>query len=124
RARLEREHDNLAVAVAFAEESGPSSLHQELLVALGAFWSLQGHWYEGRARLETGLWLNQRLAPKLKLRLLGHTAAIAQRQGRLARARSLASERLSLAREQGDPAGLVGALMQLGVVALSERNYA
>jgi predicted ATPase len=123
-ARLEGEHDNLTAALTFAQESGQWSLYQELLAALGGFWSLRGHWYEGRTRLDAGLRLDQRLVPKLKLRILGHAAAIAQREGRLARARSLASERLSLAREEGDPAGLVGALMQLGVVALSERNYA
>jgi predicted ATPase len=123
-ARLEREHDNLNAALTFAQEEGQWSLYQDLLGALGAFWSLQGHWYEGRTWLDTGLRLDERLLPKLKLRMLGHAASIAQRQGRLDRARSFAKERLALAREVGDPAGLVGALMQLGVVALSEENYA
>jgi predicted ATPase len=121
-ARLERENENFNAALRFA--TGHWNLYRELLGALGAYWNLRGYWQEGRTWLDRGLRLDEGLLPKLKLRLLGHAASIELRQGRLARARSLADERLSLARDLGDPAGVVGALMQLGIVALSERNYA
>jgi predicted ATPase len=121
-ARLEGENGNFNAALRFAV--GHGNLYQELLAALGAYWNLRGRWYEGRTWLDSGLRPDEGLLPKLKLRLLGYAASIELRQGRLARARSLADERLSLARDLGDPAGVVGALMQLGIVALSERNYA
>ena len=120
-ARLEREHQNFNAALRFA--TGQWSLYEELLAALGAFWSLRGHWDVGRTWLDTGLSVDQGLAPRLKVRILGHAASIAQRQGRLERARSFASERLALARAVDDPTGRVGALMQLGVIAMSEQNY-
>jgi predicted ATPase/class 3 adenylate cyclase len=47
------EHDNLRIALTWAQDAGEPVLVLRLVAALGLFWDLAGHWTEGRA------WMSQ-----------------------------------------------------------------
>jgi predicted ATPase/class 3 adenylate cyclase/DNA-binding XRE family transcriptional regulator len=57
--RLEREHDNLRLALSWAHDRGQVELGLRLASALGYFWYSRGHFREGRAWLDGLLTLAQ-----------------------------------------------------------------
>src|SRR5207247_8882846 len=58
--RLEREHDNLRVALDRLEASGETQLALQLAGALAGFWFMRGHLAEGERRLEGALRADER----------------------------------------------------------------
>ncbi|PNY79723.1 hypothetical protein CVO96_17360 [Deinococcus koreensis] len=113
-ASLEREHSNLRAALGWALQHDPP-LALDLVAALGNFWSVHGHFTEGRHWLERALGGEGSAASRV--RALSAAGEIARMQGDHGQAERLLSASLTLAREQGDTSGMAAALNLLGVLA-------
>jgi predicted ATPase/DNA-binding SARP family transcriptional activator len=133
--RLEQEHDNLRVALAWSIGAGadpPTCLVPRgspeaglrLAGALWRFWDLRGYWNEGRA------WLAKALArssaperPVGRAKALHAAAWLARRQGDFGTARTLAEEGVALFRGLGDRTNLALALVALGFAFKDPGDY-
>ena len=117
--RLEREHDNLRVALDHLAASGEHELVLQLAGALSDFWHDGGHVTEGRHRLESALQAEERPSAA-RARVLMGAASMAYGSGEIAVARSVAEQALELHRRFGDPRGAALDLNVLCVVAIEE----
>jgi predicted ATPase len=120
---LEREHENLRAALAWAIDSAPSQLGLRLTGALRIFWRVRGHLSEGRRWLEAALARADDESSGPRAKALYGASVLALRQGDHGPAKAWAQESLALCRELGDSAGAGRALQMLGSVAVGERNY-
>jgi predicted ATPase/DNA-binding SARP family transcriptional activator/Tfp pilus assembly protein PilF len=116
--RLEAEHDDLRVALAWGTSGGDPEPALRLATALGRFWEVRGHLSEGRG------WLEAALAaggggelPALRAYALNWAAVLAQHQGDYNAARGLYEHSLALRRRLDDRLGACGALVGLGNLA-------
>jgi tetratricopeptide (TPR) repeat protein len=121
--RLEREHDNLRAALAWALERGEAELGLQLAGALGRFWEMRGHLSEGQRWLERALsrWL-EASAPA-RAGALSVAGSLAYTRGEYERAAGLLEESLSLRRALGDQRGVALSLHNLGRVAYYRGDY-
>ena len=116
--RLEAEHDDLRVALAWGTSGGDPEPALRLATALGRFWEVRGHLSEGRG------WLEAALAaggggdlPGLRAVALNWAAVLAQHQGDYNAARGLYEHSLVLRRRLQDRLGTSAALVGLGNLA-------
>lgn len=116
--RLEAEHDDLRVALAWGTSGGDPEPALRLATALGRFWEVRGHLSEGRG------WLEAALAaggggdlPGLRAVALNWAAVLAQHQGDYNAARGLYEHSLALRRRLEDRVGTAAALVGLGNLA-------
>ena len=128
---LEREHDNLRVALAWAVAAEEVTVAWGLGAALWRFWYLRGHLTEGLAKLETVLALPEVLDPlplqisaPLRARVLYGTGVLSLDRGQAERAIGLLSDGLVLYREMGDAQGIAAALNALAVAERQQGDYA
>jgi non-specific serine/threonine protein kinase len=115
--RLQREHDNLRLALEWclaAPERGEQSL--ELAAALWWFWMKRGYLREGQECLERALAASGQAALALRARALMSLGSMTFFQGDLVRARVLLEESATLGRTAGD-LSVVG--FSLGMSALA-----
>jgi predicted ATPase len=103
--RLAREHDNLRAALDHLEASGDTQLVLRLAGALPQFWTLRGHWVEGRRRLESALRADER-PTAARAKALDGAAGVALSGGDGATARLWAEQALALYRQLGDARGI------------------
>ena len=113
--RFDLEHQNFREALEFLIRTGDADWGMRLGSALFHFWELREHFAEGRALLERLLKLPGTAQPKMRARLLFHTAIFAQ--GDFASAQKLQEESLKVSRELDDHRGVAVALNALGVTA-------
>jgi non-specific serine/threonine protein kinase len=120
--RLETEHDNLRTALGWALERGgaDAELGLRLAVALERFWSMRGHWTEGRRWLEKALEKSGDVPAPLRAKLLW---AMGYRQEDPEQAAALLQESLAIYRELRDKQGIARALSELGNVALVQNDF-
>jgi hypothetical protein len=125
RARVERENDNLRVALRWLIDHGEAEYAQRLSGAMGSFWMLDGRASEGRAWLREAEALpgGQRKTTA-RVRMLDAAASLAAEQADYTIARQFAAEALELGRELGDDAGTGMALLQLALLAWYRREFA
>ena len=119
-ARLEREHDNLRAALAWATGAGAAGPALRLGGALYHFWATRGHWREGRAWLAQALALPDSGAPAERAARAGALYAagwLAGQQRDHPAAGPLYEEALRLAEALGDRGRVAFALVGLGHVA-------
>jgi predicted ATPase/class 3 adenylate cyclase len=125
-ARLEQEHDNLRVAIAWWENQDPTALLR-LVGALWQFWHLRGHFSEGRKYLETALSRRTASAPgipeALQVKALTGVGRLALLQGDFAAAGVSLSEALSLSQVLDDKPLVALAMLYLGMVATHTAEY-
>jgi predicted ATPase/class 3 adenylate cyclase len=114
--RLEAEHDNLRVALAWALERREPESALRGAVAVSSFCLFQGHLTEGRRWVETAL-AAKNIDPRGRAEALNLLARIAKFQGDYQRSTQLMEESLHLAREVGDTRGVAQALSGLGSMA-------
>ncbi len=137
--RLEREHDNLRVALGWSEARGEAETGLRLVAALWWFWLIRGHLREGRAWVERLLRQEATTAAAtgteashgagepvltvpggLRARVLLAGGALAFRQGDEATAVPWLEQAEADARAAGDLRTAAQALRYLGTVALHQ----
>ena len=116
--RLEAEHDDLRVALAWGTSGGDPEPALRLATALGRFWEVRGHLSEGRSWLEAALTAGGGgELPGLRAVALNWAAVLAQHQGDYNAARGLYEHSLALRRRLDDRLGTSAALVGLGNLA-------
>jgi predicted ATPase/DNA-binding CsgD family transcriptional regulator len=123
--RLETEHDNLRVAMAWLLERGESEVAARLGWALWLFWGIRTHLAEGRRSMERALSARGSVAMSASARAKALFVAgmMANYQGDHLSAEPLVQESLRLFNELEDKVGTAYALSNAGYVALGKGRY-
>lgn len=121
--RLEEDHENLRAALGYARETGDTELWLRLVGAVWRFWFTHGHLSEGRRWLDGALAASGPAAGEVGAKALYGASVLASVQGDYQRARTLARQRLMLARELGDPTVVASALSGLANVESDAGEY-
>jgi predicted ATPase/DNA-binding SARP family transcriptional activator/DNA-binding CsgD family transcriptional regulator len=122
--RLETEHPNLRVALAWSLDGGEPETGLRLAGALWRFWDTHGHLSEGRRWLETALARCEAPPASARTKALRGAGALAWAQGDLNRAEQCFEECLAVHRRRGDRRGLAASLNGLGNVVQHRGEYA
>jgi predicted ATPase/DNA-binding CsgD family transcriptional regulator len=126
--RLEREHDNLRVAMNWLLERTEARESSELVLRLGAalwwFWLMRGHRHEGWNFLERALAGSEAGAELVRARALWAAGNLAAWLGYFEQGETLCQQSLELSRQIGDTAGMRHAGFHLGVVASAKGDFA
>jgi predicted ATPase/class 3 adenylate cyclase len=123
--RLEREHDNLRVALRWAAESGETRLALTTAAAMWRFWHLRGHLREGSRRVEELLRLPGAEAPTAeRARALIGLAGLVYWMGDYAAALRAYEEALPITRATGDRRLEAEVHYSLGYVRAIGRDWA
>jgi predicted ATPase/tetratricopeptide (TPR) repeat protein/DNA-binding XRE family transcriptional regulator len=128
---LEREHENLRVALRWAIRRRDVDFGARLALSMWRFWPERHHVTEGRRWLESVLALGQPASgveePTLSARRWAFlhlvTGMLASGQGDYDRAVELYEESLALYRNMGHMKGASGPLRELGVAAYHQGDY-
>jgi predicted ATPase/transcriptional regulator with XRE-family HTH domain len=116
-ARLEADHDNLRVALAWTIDHGDGMVGLRLASALWWFWETRGHYEEGRGWLGSALAAGStELGPHRAKALFG-AGVMTYRQGDTDSATALQEEALACFRALGDRQGAAWSLAFLGLIA-------
>jgi tetratricopeptide (TPR) repeat protein len=120
--RLEREHDNLRVAMRWLLERGESEEAARLGWALWLFWGIRGHYDEGRRSMEQALSVEGSVAMPAfaRAKALYVEGMMENYQGDHRSAEVLLEESISLFRELDDKLGTAYALSNAGFAALGQ----
>ena len=118
-ARLDREHENMLAALAWAAGAGEVATEVGLTAGLRLYWVIRGRFAEGRRLFERAV-AHSSGEPALHAQALFHGAAFAMRRGDLATARDEWTTALGLFRELGDDEESARCTAELGSVALAE----
>jgi predicted ATPase len=118
--RLEREHDNIRAALAYAVDSGDDNVALRLTAGSGTFWWIRGYWSEARRWLETALQRARTDNPALLYKTLEAAAHLAYRQGDDQRARQLAVDAVQRAHQLGDASAIARGLRVLALASSAE----
>ena len=112
--RLESEHDDFRVALAWLTRAGEAEWGLRLAIALFTFWERGAHLAEGRRRLDALLELDATHAvPALRARAAFAAGVLASTQRDFDRGKFLHRESLEIYRRLGDDRGLVVSLIAL-----------
>lgn len=129
-ARLDREHDNLRVALTWLLERAQTEGAQQaekalrLCAALYRYWWTRGYLQEGSTFLERALLVREGVAPHVLARALYAAAMSAFILYGVERAEALCKESLALSRETGETTDIANALFLLGRLARNRCQYA
>ncbi len=123
-ARLEREHDNLRVALEWSKlEKGGAEAGLRLTGALRGFWARRGHWREGREWLEAALVRSTEVSPLVSSGALLGATHFARRRGDYGLATTLGQKGLALCRALGDKDGTASFLSALSIVEALQGDF-
>jgi predicted ATPase/DNA-binding CsgD family transcriptional regulator len=127
--RLERDHDNLRVAMRWLMDDGREGKDRVMALRLGGalrrFWIVHSHISEGRNFLDNALAASEgvkELDAAVRAKALITAANLAVIQSDYQRAEVLATESLELFRELGDQSGVALSLYLLGTSAWTQGN--
>jgi predicted ATPase/DNA-binding SARP family transcriptional activator len=120
--QLEREHDNLRAALRWSLGEGDPLLGVRLAVALGKFWEIRGYLQEAHQWLEQVLRIDDGVPAATRAKMCSVAGHVAFLRGEYEQARALLEESLVLSRESGDTPGVVHALLNLALVALTHTD--
>jgi non-specific serine/threonine protein kinase len=96
--RLEREHDNLRSALAWALEREPETALR-LATALGQFWGMHSYLSEGRRWLEAALAKSEHAPAAVRVAALQEASWLAQSQGDYAQAKAFLEQSIAVRQE-------------------------
>ena len=122
--RLEREHDNLRVALTWAISVGEAEIAARLGWALEVFWWIRGYQHEGRRWMEQVLVMRDQLSLLLQTRAVMAAMTTAYGEADDAAVERYAAELMDLLRRLGsDPYAEAFARAGLGLVAIKRGDY-
>jgi predicted ATPase/DNA-binding SARP family transcriptional activator len=121
--RLEHEHGNIRVALAFAVEQRDADSAVRLAAALGRFWQIHGHLVEARRAYETVLALEGEAPLRAQQRCHNGLGIMLGEQGDYDGAGRAFTRALELAQGLGDDVRAGMAYTNLGNLALFRRDY-
>ena len=104
--RLEAEHDNMRAALSWWMEAGEAESALRMAGALVWFWTVRGHFSEGRRWSEEALVKVEEVSPARAKALQG-SGFMAFKEGDYDKARQSLEQSLALYRQQGDMKGEV-----------------
>lgn len=119
-ARLDAEHDNIRAALTWALASGATETGLRLARALDNYWTLHGHFREGRRWLDAVLSADESAPSPVRVRALLSIGWLARSQDDSVAAEPYLTEALETAETLGDFEGHVVALQSLGQVCLQQ----
>jgi non-specific serine/threonine protein kinase len=122
--RLEADHDNLRAALTFALAQNDHETALVMGAALWEFWYIRGHVTEGLQWLDQALALAPDSSSTPLVQTLIGAGQLAHYLGESDRARSYLTRALTLARALGDPIDIGLTLLELGIIAEDEGNFA
>jgi non-specific serine/threonine protein kinase len=122
--RLSADHDNFRAALSALTSPELEELEAAVSMAgaLGRYWSVRGHWSEGR-RLCAELLAVPAPPSSARAKALHWSGVIAYRQGDYAASRELHGQALAIRRDLGERAGIAASLETLGIVAHDLGEY-
>jgi predicted ATPase len=120
--RLDAEHDNLRAALDHFGSTGQNQEALALAAALARFWTMRGHFTEGRARLEQ-LLARDATPTAARASALNGAVSLVTGQGDNEAGNRYAGEALALHRALGDEHGVAFSLYQLGAVAGENEDF-
>lgn len=115
--RLEREHDNLRVALHFRLSHGHPLSALRLTTSLAAFWEAHGHLEEGLGWLGQALAAGEDADPAARAWAMFMASRLMDQRGEVGEASTLLQGSLPLFRQVGDARGEIFALAHLGSAA-------
>jgi tetratricopeptide (TPR) repeat protein len=115
--RLEREHDNLRVAMARLLASGDVDAAVRLSWALWVFWWIHNYQSEARRWAEQILERGSKVSPRVRARALCLGSVMAMGQGDVAAAEPWGTESYALLKTQGDTLAAARAALILGLLS-------
>jgi predicted ATPase len=121
--RLEDEHDNLRVALAFAVEHGDADAATRLAGSLTRFWLTHGHLREGARWFEAVLAVEGGAPPLARQQCETGLGIMRAEQGDLEGAEEAFTRAAELARGLGDDTRTASALSNLGNLAVFRRDH-
>jgi predicted ATPase len=122
---LELEHDNLRLALRWAEENGEPDISLRLAGSLGWFWRVRGYFSEGGKWLEGALSQGNATERTAKYaKALTGAGGLALSQGDYASARLFFEESMAISRELGDRKNYAKSLNGLGIIVHIQNGYA
>jgi len=117
-ARLDVEHDNIRAALASAEAAGDVELSLRLARSMVNYWTVHGHFREGRDWLARALAVGEQVPSGVRTRALFAAAWLARSQDDGAAAEPLLLEALDFAEASGERSAVAMARQALGQVYL------
>jgi predicted ATPase/DNA-binding SARP family transcriptional activator len=120
--RIQPEHDNIRAALAWSLEEDPETALR-LASSLRLFWEVRGHFSEGSRWLEEAIPHAEGVAPRVRLRALSSSGAVAFRVGEHQLAHDRFSAALALARELDDEDWVARLLSDVGTVAAVREEW-
>ena len=123
--RLDRELDNLRIALSWLIEHEKVEMALRFCGALWWFWQMRGYWSDGRRWLKTVLALpGAEARTALRAKVLSAAGELATDQGDLQEARLLLTESVTLCHELDDNRALVRPMSTLGRVMAEQGDQA
>src|SRR5439155_5155927 len=125
-ARLEREHDDLSVALRWAIPTQDIELSLRLASVLWRFWWLHGHLSEGMAFLDAVVAASRDASESLlpaRAAALNGAGVLAHVRGEYDRAAVLLADSLEVSRAVGLTSGMASALHNLGALAREQSDW-
>ena len=123
--QLERDHDNLRLALATSRDTPEQGAETFLRLAgaLHHFWAVRSYLSEGRGWLEAALAAAPDAPPAIRAKALNGVGVLAWSCGDVGEARAFHEADLALRRAMEDRRGAARALANLGILAAEQRDF-